>query len=651
MPSSGTSKIGFGELFLRSTGQGFGCFCVILFLDFSCRSEMLTGAGLSLVQNLAWMLVFGCLASLIWGLLAAALGTLLCRLPGLNRWPAARLSQFLSYLLFVYLNLMYIRLYAVIMAHASTEQLFWSVLVAFPLALLLFPLVLKHDLSRSLQRVYAPVGKFIPILLVLALLTTVFGGPSDVRSPADQRPNIVMITIDSLAARHMSLYGYPRETTPNLDKLAQKSLVFDHCISNSNGTHIGLPTFLGNLPFEPALGAGPKPLLSRLLVAKGYDCSFISFKILDPYFRRTFHRTVSLHEVESKPWYQNTFGRFTTRKADQVWLSGFLSEDSRSWNIFSKVKPREFDGAPGRSFPTEVNLDYVVRALEQEGPPKFLWTHLFAVHFPRHTVPAYQGYFRDTPPFSEERTSLEHEAINVYDSSIAEIDFHIGEFLKDLEKRGLDKNTLLIIGSDHGESLFFTEAGLTRYMHSGNWLNERVGHVPLLIRLPGQNKGERIQTFVQQLDVAPTVMDFLGLKIPEVWSGRSVLSFRKDPDAFRQEALITVPESFFQRAFFRLTQPPSWHWVGFEADMMAIYKDPYKVGWIQSYTEDPERGKGWLTKFNDGRVYGVYNIRQDPDLKNDLRPTPVGRELIQMVSQSALARRYRLPRMNGETAP
>jgi sulfatase-like protein len=637
----------FGELFLRSTGQGFGCFCVVLFLDFSCRSETLTRAGLSVIQNLAWMVVFGCLASLGWGLLAAGLGTLLSRLPGLERWPASLHSQFLSYLLFVYLNLLYIRLYAVIMAHATMDQLSWGAILAFPLALLLFPLILKHDLSKTLRKAYAPLGKFIPILLTVALVVTAFGGPTKDGGRSDNRPNIVMITIDSLAARHMSLYGYPRKTTPNMDRLAEKSIVFDHCISNSNGTHIGLPTFLGNLPFEPVLGAGPKPLLSRILVANGYDCSFVSFKILDPYFRRTFHRNVSLHEVESKPWYQNTFGRFSSRKADQIWLSGFLSEDYRTLNIFTKAKPREFDGPPGRSFPTEVNLDYIARALEQGGRPKFLWTHLFSVHFPRHTIPAFDNHFQDEPPFSAEKSEQQKQAINLYDNSIAEVDYHIGNFVRELEESGLADNTLLIIGSDHGESLFFTEAGLTRYMHSGNWLNERVGHVPLLIKLPGQKQSERIQTFVQQLDVAPTVLDVLGLESPDSWSGRSVLPFRTNPDAFRQEPIITVPESFFQRVFYHLSQAPSWNWIGVDSDMMAIYKDPYKVGWIQFYAED-ERGAGWLTEFKDGRVYGVYNIRKDPDLKNDLGLTPTGRELIQSLTQSDLAKRYRFPKLNGE---
>ena len=648
MPTNGTPSLSFGQLFFRCTGHGLGISGLVLILDFLCRSETLTGAGLSLFQNLAWMLIFAALASTGWGLLAAVLGTVLSKLPGLKRFPAYRIAQFFSWALLVYFNLFYMRLYAVIMSYATMKQLSIFCMVAFPLALLLYPLILKHELAKTLEGAYAQVGKTAPFILAVAILITLFGGPQTAEKGDDDRPNIVMITIDSLSAHHMSLHGYDRETTPNLAKLAESSLVFDHCVSNSNGTHIGLPTFLGNRPFEPAIGAPDKPLLSRVLVANGYDSSFVSFKILDPYFRRTFHRTISLHEVESKPWYQASFGRFSSRKDDQIWLSGFLSEDSRSWRLFSTVKPREFDGAPGRAFPTEANLDYLLQALGQQGQPKFLWTHLFSVHYPRPTIPEYVNFFTGLPPESEGLNQEQQQAVNQYDSAIAEIDYHLGQFLEELEQRGLAENTMLIIGSDHGESLFYKEAGQVRYMHSGNWLNERVCRVPLLIKLPGQTKGERIQTFVQQFDVAPTVLDVLKIEAPKEWPGRSVLSFREHPQAYREEYLISVPESFFQRVFTRMTEAPSWNWVGFDADMMAIYKDPYKVGWIQFYNEDPQLGPGWWTDFKTVRIYGVYNLRQDPDLTNDLGATPEGQAIIREVSRSDLPLRYRFPRLNGE---
>ena len=185
-------------------------------------------------------------------------------------------------------------------------------------------------------------------------------------------------------------------------------------------------------------------------------------------------------------------------------------------------------------------------------------------------------------------------------------------------------------------------------MHSGNWLNERVGHVPLLIKLPGQTQGERIQTFVQQLDVAPTVLDVVGIEAPKEWTGRSVFGFREDPEGYREDFLISVPESFFQRAFTRMAQAPSWNWVDFKVDMMAIYKDPYKVGWIQFYKEDEQRGPGWWTDFKGLKIYGIYNLRQDPDLKQDLGATEEGRALIQSLSQSELPLRYQLPHLNGE---
>jgi arylsulfatase A-like enzyme len=151
----------------------------------------------------------------------------------------------------------------------------------------------------------------------------------------------------------------------------------------------------------------------------------------------------------------------------------------------------------------------------------FLFLHTYKVHAPYAPSPAYETLYDGTPPAGDpsegavpERFRADRDA---YDESISELDDLLAELLKDLDASGLSERTLLVVLSDHGEA--FGEHGAR-----GHGLSpyQEALHVPLAFRGPGVMSGLRIATPVSVIDVAPTILDVLGMRVPDCMQGRSL---------------------------------------------------------------------------------------------------------------------------------
>jgi arylsulfatase A-like enzyme len=151
----------------------------------------------------------------------------------------------------------------------------------------------------------------------------------------------------------------------------------------------------------------------------------------------------------------------------------------------------------------------------------FLFLHTYKVHRPYEPSAAYRSLYAAAPPPSDAAAAAIPEryrdARDAYDESIGELDALLAELLRDLDASGLSEQTLLVVLSDHGEA--FGEHGLP-----GHGLSpyQEALHVPLVFRGPGVSPGLRIAVPVSLTDVAPTILDLLGLTIPEAMQGRSL---------------------------------------------------------------------------------------------------------------------------------
>lgn len=312
--------------------------------------------------------------------------------------------------------------------------------------------------------------------------------------------NIVLITIDALRADHLSCYGYHRNTSPNIDKIAAKGIVFKNVFAPSSWTVPSMVSLLTsvypvNHGIVKGFAKGEKIhnqnvfsdeliTLAELLKANGYD---------------TFGVASNLH----------------------------LSENFGFARGFDHFKCLSFKPAPF--------VNRVVYSWESQiknSDKFFLWLHYFDPHHPyRSRKPWIENYTTQelTQKFSLSSKSsdylqrhipkLQKEALSnlvaLYDSDINYVDAYIGELINEFE---LDENTLIIITADHGEEFF--EHG--RLGHGYN-LHQETIKIPLIIKLPRSPRKETVDEYVNLVDIIPTIVDILGINPSEKMLGKSAL--------------------------------------------------------------------------------------------------------------------------------
>jgi len=185
-------------------------------------------------------------------------------------------------------------------------------------------------------------------------------------------------------------------------------------------------------------------------------------------------------------------------------------------------------------FPTELVIDEAKAILAENRRPIFLWTHFFAPHEPYISPEPYMGQFLPGDQYDSLYDQLvDHPIAGLYDKSqqprvdqlrsrydedIVYVDHTVTAFLEELQRSEVGKNALIIITSDHGESFEKNWRG-----HSGPMLHQPLLHVPLIVRLPGDAGGRRIASNAEQVDLLPTVLDYLGIDKPAWADGESLL--------------------------------------------------------------------------------------------------------------------------------
>jgi arylsulfatase A-like enzyme len=329
-------------------------------------------------------------------------------------------------------------------------------------------------------------------MLWLALLVASCAKPA---KPA--RPSVILVSIDTLRADHVGLYGYARPTTPFLDRWAQGGVVFERAFTTAAWTLVAHMTMLTGL-FPEQHGVIGKnralspeiPLLAERMRAAGY----------------------------------RTYGLYF-----DGWINARHGFD-RGFDVFESHK----DLAEA-----DAHLRKLLPELERGGP-FFLFLHLFDVHcgdldhdtLPYQEPEPYQSRFlAGLPPLPkmplrklwESENLLTSEQLQtvtaLYDSGIQHVDEQLGRWFGEFEQRGLTRNTLMIVTADHGEAL--GEHGRLN-QHGDSW--QSALHIPLILRHPaGLGAGTRVSTPVHLGDVVPTILAAAGLAPDPLLPGVSLL--------------------------------------------------------------------------------------------------------------------------------
>lgn len=327
---------------------------------------------------------------------------------------------------------------------------------------------------------------------------------------AAQPPNILLITIDTLRADHLSCYGYPLRTTPNIDRLAAQGARFERAYTTiplTGPAHISL--FTGRYPQEH--GARINGL------AHNEQARLVFWPQI---LRRHGYRNAAF--VSAWP------------------LTGRLSRLDQIFDHYDEELGRTYQWLNSSRWAEDVTPRAIAWLRATAHRPFFLWVHYFDPHAPyeyrkEFARPARIGRARPAAASEEMRARVAG-----YDSEVAYTDHHVGKLLGALEALGLADSTLVVLLSDHGESL-----GEHGYVGHGRHLYENIVRIPLIFRWPGViAAGKVIAGEVSLVDVAPTVVElaierFSGpLEVRAPFSGQSFARSLEPGGAPPEERLI-----------------------------------------------------------------------------------------------------------------
>ncbi len=312
------------------------------------------------------------------------------------------------------------------------------------------------------------------------------------QSPLPAKPNILVITIDTMRADHLGCYGYFRDTSPHIDALAKESIVFENCntpMAQTLPTHTSI--FTSVYPREHGIVANiaqtggmykPSPVLQTFATAigkQGYlTAGFVSAEPV---------KKIGGLAAGFAKWYEPD-----DKKVEADWTNRKIFE----WIDAGGLKE-----------------------------PFFMWVHYFDPHAKYEPPAPYDTMFTDDEKldkhmadraigqaaakerFGKERAGKDNqsrvmkskESINLYDGEVRWTDANIGKLLAKLKEKGVWDKTIIVLTGDHGEGL-----GQHNLTGHGNVWREQI-HVPFIARVPGQSP-RRVPTPATSVDILPTVL-------------------------------------------------------------------------------------------------------------------------------------------------
>ncbi len=419
-------------------------------------------------------------------------------------------------------------------------------------------------------------------------------------------PNVLLIVMDTIRADHLSLFGYPRRTSPQLEQLARSGVLFTRAISIAPWT---LPShssmFTGryhhelSADWEVPLDAR-YPTLAEAFRDRGYETAGFAANVY---------------------YLCSEFGLnrgFTHYDGTTVWPGGLVNDASLTRNLIGD-RARQLMGYYddfGRKRASSVNDEFLSWfSRRDQRRPFFAFLNYFDAHHPYQPPKPFDTLFsqvRQADPRLqawERRSDLEIQAeMAAYDDSIAYVDHEVGLLVGELGRAGYLDDTLLVVVGDHGEE--FDEHGV---MEHGASVYLPSIHVPLLISFPRRvPAGQIVSSSATLRDLAATVVDLAGLDVDGMFPGASLARYW-DPAANRGNRNSSPLLSELNPAPWAIQN--SWG---------PIAKGPMKSLVIEQYH---------YIRNGDGREE-LYDVEADPLETRDLVPAKQGSQLLAQFRES-----------------
>lgn len=446
-------------------------------------------------------------------------------------------------------------------------------------------------------------GRWSATLLVVAGVT--FAGFA-CRTPLPRtRPDVIVISIDTLRRDHLTAHGYPHDTSPRLTALAERSVVFENAIAvhtNTGPSHGSMLTGLypqahGILRNAFKLRPGVATL-AELLGEAGYvSGGFVSGWTLA---REAVHLDRGFDHYDDRSpsevtWWNRPAG--ATFEAAREWLRD--TPDHRSVFLFFHL----FDP----HMPYESPMSPRERAeLTERFEGSDVSEHNRDFNIPERVRIAYEG--RDPATLAS--------MVGLYDAEIAYADRTVGLLLDELRELGRLDDALIVFVSDHGETLLERPWVLD---HGTRLYDEQI-RVPLWVKLPGDRlAGTRVGAQVSHVDLLPTVLESVGIDPPPLVHGSSLLELARRPDRSdsppRPAFSIARPDPWRIPEISRGTLAPGDQGQGFD-ERLSFEVEIDQERYVTSIRQPPMKLIAYPT--TTGEIFQLFDLSTDPDEKVDL---------------------------------
>ncbi|MCP4356838.1 MAG: sulfatase-like hydrolase/transferase [Chloroflexi bacterium] len=443
------------------------------------------------------------------------------------------------------------------------------------------------------------------------------------------QPNILVLVFDTLSARHLSMFGYQRETTPNIARFADKATVFHNHTASANFTSPGTASMLtGTHPWthrafhlhdlirQDMASHNIFNVLPDNYYKAAYSHNLLVMSLLHQ-FREAIDAFTPTRELcladgqladrlfyeDYTPayWGESTILRHNATPPGTLFLSTAdrlmrFANKNQVTEAYGDLYPRGIPNLHSLFFILEDAIDWIGAQVAEMSRPYFSYFHLLPPHEPYTTHRDFINKFKDGwQPAEKEKRFGSHkvdqgnlnEERRLYDEYLAFTDAEFGRLINNLEQDGLLDNTYLILTSDHGE-LF--ERGIRGHVTATLW--DPITHVPLFIRAPGQTKRTDVFTRTSAVDLLPTIAHLTAQPVPD-WAEGQILPTMNNDLAAASERDIWTMEAKSNAKMAPLTKAS-----------LALFQDEYKLVHYFGYSKEDE--------------FQMYNLADDPEELTDI---------------------------------
>lgn len=380
--------------------------------------------------------------------------------------------------------------------------------------------------SKSIANYALPLTWKVIRMSCLIIIAMNFAGIAlqhSLQQNANRKPNIVMISIDTIRPDHFGCYGYARNTTPEIGRFAEEAVRFENVVvpmSHTLPSHVSL--FTGLYPKSHGVKMNGVnfdsnfPTVTEILKNQGFKtAAFVGSVILDSH--RGLSHGFDLYDDDMKG--QSWRRAKDVRRAAEKWIK----ENHKSrFFVFAHFWDAHAPYSPPAPF------DTLFHRLDLNSELNSIYRGTGSNHL--HLKLQYPDYEK------KDLFKLVHKQQNLYDGEVRYIDQNIGKLLNLLKSLGLWDETLVVITGDHGESL-----GERGYWGHDLLFDEQI-LVPLLVKVPGYPRArESVNETVRTIDICPTILDLLHIDHHLSFDGKSFV------EIFRTKKRLKSRPAFIER--------------------------------------------------------------------------------------------------------